>query len=775
MGIILLFGLVAIGAVLVFGIGSVAIDSTEMQISAEQSEQMMQQFDKDLQTAMIDNGTSGAVYLREEGEYEIATEGQITVTAVNSYAEKNATIDLGTLKYEDESGNLFAHQAGGVWQGQGENTKLVSRPNIKYHERPNNTGIVELDVTNLGGNIEGGENRVSSRPVPSSQHGDLTQDIGFVNHINITVSDTPYHNGWARFLKDEFDASSGANCGTNGHVNSATVCHDESANAVTVIAPIEGEDGFTTHVGITPTIYGGLYVGDDHLFAKSMTVDRYNGSVGWTPGSHTEDLFVTDGDLSLPGANVTGVPVVNGRLSGSAGTTTSSIAFATNPDGRRIDVVNGTEVYNVTGTTPPSVFGAKMADSFDGIDDIDQHVDRAHTLVDEYENTTRGVPGTLTSNPSEDGFYYSSGTVDTINTIDTTDGDVRVAVDGDLELDTVNVVGSGRVTFYVSGDITAEDVTVSGDQADNLWIYGTSNADVDLKGKFQGVVYAPSSDLHVKSNAEVYGAVVGGQANIGNNVEIHFDKTLRTDIPIPKQNRDVRVQYSETRPPIDVVFVLDRSGSMGGCHWFFGCSGSDPHGLRVDATRNFIGQLNSTDRAGAVEFDTDADRLHGPGLDSNFNAVNQSLEANAGGGTYMAAGIEKGRSLYDSNSASKKKVMILLTDGKNDVSGKSKHVLDQETKDEAREAANKDITIYTVGLGSNVDESLLKEIANKTGGNYSHVDNAGDLTDIFDKLAADVTASSPKSFEVAFDDISATSPREYAVSVREQAVTIGNG
>ncbi|MGQ3410960.1 vWA domain-containing protein [Natrinema sp. LN54] len=845
-GIILLFGLVVIGATLVVGVGMIALDSIETQASAERGEQAMLQFDNDLQTAMLDN-TTGSVYLEEDGEYNLSDGGDIQITAVNEYAERSETISMGTIRYEDGAGNVFAHQAGGVWRGEGENARVVSKPDIRYYEEPNGTddtnGRLDISIANLSGNVEGGENRVTTRSGSGGDGMDLTRDLGFVNYVKITVSDSPYHNAWADFLREEFDAS-GGDCNPSGTPTETTICHNEGSEEVTVIAPIEGENPFASHVGIDPTIYGGLYTeGDELTVDSSITVDRYNSSAGWTDDDNvTEDLLVANDGFNLGAdANVTGVPVVNGKFESEDDANLSNIAFATEPGGERMDVINGTEVYNVTGSTPARMFGAKMSRPFDEVDGINRETDRAIGLIEEYENTTSGATGTLEAKSDEDGFYYAEGTVNGIDEIDTSNGAVHVAIDGNLDLEGVNIKGNGQAYFYVSGNIETSDVEVDGKRARNLWIYGTSSSEVTVENDFHGVIYAPGSGLTF-ANTEIYGSVVGGEVdNIDGDLDIHFDKTLRTDIPIPEENRDITVEYGEERVPIDVTFVLDRSGSMGystesieGNDWHYPSytgqfkledesdplevgesgdyrtvssgergviktdeqvrvdgedeewcigiicgttepevdiitneSGSDPLGYRVTASETFVGQLNETDRAGAVEFDTTASRLHEEGLDSDFTAVNQSLVANFGGGTYMKSGIEKANGIYQPDSNSKE-VMILLTDGKNEIGSVD------DPRQKTLEAANSSpATIYTIGLGGDADEDLLKDIANETGGRYEHVSNAENLSDIFEGIASNVTASSPATFEVASMDEPTTSPNDYSVEVTEQSVKIG--
>jgi Ca-activated chloride channel family protein len=89
----------------------------------------------------------------------------------------------------------------------------------------------------------------------------------------------------------------------------------------------------------------------------------------------------------------------------------------------------------------------------------------------------------------------------------------------------------------------------------------------------------------------------------------------------------------------------------------------------------------------------------------------------------------------------KSKVIILLTDGMNNTGQYS-------PIESAKLAAQWGIKIYTIGIGSeqqnnggffnmmmpSLDENLLKNIANITGGFYARADNADELRDIYKKI-----------------------------------------
>ena len=170
--------------------------------------------------------------------------------------------------------------------------------------------------------------------------------------------------------------------------------------------------------------------------------------------------------------------------------------------------------------------------------------------------------------------------------------------------------------------------------------------------------------------------------------------------------------------PLDTVFVIDSSGSM---------DSNDPDELRKDAAKRFVGGLVEDDRAGVVDFDGSA--YVAQSLTTNFSLVNESIEyLDADGGTDIGDGVSAANSEFASESnSSRAKVAILLTDGVGD-----------DGRPEARTAADRNITIYTIGFGD-ANSEKLRDIANITGGNYTFVEDERDLPEVFARVAKDVT------------------------------------
>ena len=163
---------------------------------------------------------------------------------------------------------------------------------------------------------------------------------------------------------------------------------------------------------------------------------------------------------------------------------------------------------------------------------------------------------------------------------------------------------------------------------------------------------------------------------------------------------------------LDLALVLDSSGSM---------ADNDPQGLRRSESKKLVDTLLVSDRASVVDFDGSA-RL-AQALTSDKAALKAAIDTiDDSGSTNIGAGVRTG---IDSLGAQgdPARVMVLLTDGDGSYSA-----------DLTTEAKSKSITIYTIGLGSAVNETLLRDIAAGTGGQYFPVADASQLAAAFDEI-----------------------------------------
>lgn len=205
------------------------------------------------------------------------------------------------------------------------------------------------------------------------------------------------------------------------------------------------------------------------------------------------------------------------------------------------------------------------------------------------------------------------------------------------------------------------------------------------KGKYKGV----EKEFYLKENTENFNAQL---------------------VPIPENDYSMR----------EVVFVLDISKSM---------DESDAEDLRKKIMSNILASLDNNSKVALVVFAKNGTVINN-GLSSKsvdkkilvtdiFNMTNDDGR-NDNSGTNGAAGLEKGINLFTGSSKSRKYI-IFFTDGMDNASSGKKY-------SELIEIANeKGIRILTMGLGSDLNEGQLMEIAEKTNGKYYHVTGANKL------------------------------------------------
>jgi YVTN family beta-propeller protein len=173
----------------------------------------------------------------------------------------------------------------------------------------------------------------------------------------------------------------------------------------------------------------------------------------------------------------------------------------------------------------------------------------------------------------------------------------------------------------------------------------------------------------------------------------------------------------------DVMLVLDRSGSMEG----------SAISSAKKAADFFIDYMKNEDKAGVVSYSTDARYdYHLSTLTSDIkNSIKQKINSiSAGGSTAIGSGLRYSLNDLLSYSGPNNRAILLLSDG-NQNSGETPSSVIPDIKD------NK-IKVYTVGLGTAVDQNLLSNIASQTGGKYYSSPTDSQLIDIYNDIAGNV-------------------------------------
>ncbi len=255
------------------------------------------------------------------------------------------------------------------------------------------------------------------------------------------------------------------------------------------------------------------------------------------------------------------------------------------------------------------------------------------------------------------------------------------------------------------------------------------------------------------------------------------NETSRTVVVQPRDEHEHDAKYkpiNETRlvrntskkktgEPLDLLFVLDESGSMTGP-----CDYRDDHCRRTtdtrldkvkDATKYFLGKVKrarGNHKAGVSGYSSR--HAEGAGdvsqleiyqeVSPNIPAATRHVDdLSPGGMTPIGEAIDEACDhlvvknggwwlpgsgcghAYTNSPEDRDSVVILLSDGKNNVVHWGRDPVGR-----AEAAAKNDITIHTVSVGTDRNRDLLKEVAGTTGGEYHYVADASDLDDAFEDI-----------------------------------------
>jgi len=189
------------------------------------------------------------------------------------------------------------------------------------------------------------------------------------------------------------------------------------------------------------------------------------------------------------------------------------------------------------------------------------------------------------------------------------------------------------------------------------------------------------------------------------------------------------IRESLPRKPLDVVLIIDVSGSMDETDYA-------PNRMKaaINAAKLFAGQLAPDDRVAIVTFSASASTELG--YSSNILEINSRIEnLYAQGGTAIGEGIITAMNLLGQSRDEAVKSFVLLSDGANNEG--------RDPIEMSRFADEQGIPIYTVGIGTTIpsdtslklDEQTLMTIAANTGGEYLYAPDVEALKGIYEKMS----------------------------------------
>ncbi len=191
---------------------------------------------------------------------------------------------------------------------------------------------------------------------------------------------------------------------------------------------------------------------------------------------------------------------------------------------------------------------------------------------------------------------------------------------------------------------------------------------------------------------------------------------------------------NQTTEFMDVIFVLDRSGSM---------QSKDNTNTANELVKMYIDTMYSENtKVGLVGFnDTIVSSTELTSLDILENRNKLKTTVNnmpIKGSTDIGLALKEATSLLENSNASEK-VIVLISDGETDVNTSKVRTLEQSKADEKfaiEKAISEGYTIYCIGI-NNPSNTYLNAISSQVGGKTYQMNSTSELYKVFENLSLD--------------------------------------
>ena len=311
---------------------------------------------------------------------------------------------------------------------------------------------------------------------------------------------------------------------------------------------------------------------------------------------------------------------------------------------------------------------------------------------------------------------------------------------------------------------TAYDFSIDGDITSATIIFRYDPSLGKISDEFQPTIYYFNEESGVLEELENQTAKDGEVSAVVTHFSkyillnrVEFDKVWDNEIKPPLSSGN-----TDNEATLDIVFVIDYSASM---------DDNDPNQIFKSLSEGFINKLrDGKDKAGAVKFIRRATLVSEltTEKDSVITSIN-NITYDSGYGSYSgtdgSTGIKMALDeLYTSDSMYQ--YIVFITDGEDNGYTYS--------YDELISNANElNVVIYTIGMGS-ASESVLRKVANETGGKYYHatvgvsVDDITDLNEVFNDIQSE-------TIDLTTDSNNDKIPDYYNDLIKDGILLLSNG
>lgn len=172
-------------------------------------------------------------------------------------------------------------------------------------------------------------------------------------------------------------------------------------------------------------------------------------------------------------------------------------------------------------------------------------------------------------------------------------------------------------------------------------------------------------------------------------------------------------------PPLSVVVALDTSGSMS---------------RRIDATKEaaktFVTSLGENDSVQLVAFERTIETM--TPMTSTTSSVTSAIDGLvARGDTALYDALKRSVELLEERRG--RKAVVVLSDGVDD-DGTGQPLSRATVGDVLEHAGSVNVPIFTIGLGTEMDEAVLADVARNTGAQYLNAPDASELSAVYGQI-----------------------------------------